>query len=129
MYPFPPKSTSRLKAGQYWTIALRNGRFAAGVVVALRRNEGSLDRRTFLAGLIDWSGESPVMPKDIEGQVIRERGFAHVKTITENGGEIVDEINPCWGFPEEIPPTDLISTWGYGVIRVYAEKHFGTKSG
>jgi hypothetical protein len=129
MYPFRPKSTAHLKAGQYWSFRLRDSGFVCGVVIALRRKVGAIDQRIFLAGLLDWVGSAPPTAREIEGIRVRERGFAHIKAITENGGEILGEVSPSWGYPSEIEPTDSISTWGFGVIRVYGEKYFGTKSG
>ena len=125
MYPFRPKSTAYLKAGQFWSVPLRAGGYACGVVIARRRNGENLDKRIFLAGLLDWSGEQPPSPYDVEGRAVRERGFAHIKAITESGGDILGEVSPKWEYPEEMNHTDSISTWGYGVICRYAEKHFG----
>lgn len=129
MYPFHPKSTAHLKAGQYWSFRLGDGGFVCGVVIALRLKEGAIDRRLFLAGLLDWVGSAPPIAREIEGRRVRERGFAHIKTITENGRDILGEVIPSWGYPSEIEPTDSISTWGFGVVRAYGEKHFGTKFG
>jgi hypothetical protein len=125
MYPFRPKSTAHLKPGQYWSFKVEGNRFVAGVVISLRRKDGTIDRRLFLAGLLDWCGDTVPQPHDLESKSIRERGFAHIKAIAENGGEILGEFSPCWDFPSEIEPTDSISTWGYGVIRVYAQKYYG----
>ena len=100
----------------------------AGVVLALRRKHGAIDRRSFLAGLLDWSGDAMPDAGELDSRPVRERGFAHIKAITENGGEILGEIKPCWDYPSEIEPTDSISTWGYGVIRVYGQKYFGRRA-
>ena len=129
MYPFRPKSTAHLKAGQYWSFRLRDGGFVCGVVIALRRKDGAIDRRMFLAGLLDWVGSAPPTAHGIQGSRLKERGFAHIKTITENGGDIVGEVIPSWGYPSEIEPTDSIPTWGFGVVRVYGEKYYATKAG
>lgn len=129
MYPFHPKSTGRMKAGQYWAFPLRYGGFACGVVIALRRNGEAVDRRIFLAGLLDWTGSAPPTSREIEGLGLRERGYAHIKAITENGGDILGEVTPSWGYPEVVEPTDSISTWGFGVVRVYGEKYFGRHAG
>jgi len=81
-----------------------------------------------LAGLLDWGGDAPPASHEIEGRGVKERGFAHIKTITVNGGNILGKIHPCWNIPSEIDSTDSISTWGFGVIRVYGEKHFGQRA-
>jgi hypothetical protein len=126
MYPFRPKSTARLKPGQYWSFQLNGGKFVSGVVLALRLKNGKIDRRSFLAGLLDWSGNALPNADELEGREIKECGFAHIKTITENGGDVLGEIGPCWGYPAVIERTDFpkIHGWGFGVIRVYGEKYF-----
>jgi hypothetical protein len=127
MYPFRPKSTAYLKAGQYWTFELKDGTYVCDIVIALRCKNGETDKRSFLAGLLDWSGNHIPHPQEIKGKPLKEFGYAHIKAITENGGEIRGEIGPSWGFKNCIEYTDTITTWGYGVIRVYGEKYFGTK--
>ena len=129
MYPFRPKSTARMKPGQYWTFRLRDGGFACGVVIALLRKGEAVDRRMFLAGLLDWTSSAPPTRPEIEGRGLRERGYAHIKAITQNGGDILGEVTPSWDYPAEVEPTDSISTWGFGVIRAYGEKYFGTHAG
>ena len=109
----------------YWSFKVDRGRFVAGVVLALRCNDGNIDRRMFLAGLLDWSGDAVPKPREIQSRQVKALGFAHIKAITENGGEILGEIVPSWGLPSEIEHTDSILSWGYGVIRVLGQKHFG----
>ena len=82
-----------------------------------------------MAGLLEWTGSAAPISRAINGRGLRERGFAHIKTITENGGDILGEVAPSWGYPAEVELTDSISTWGFGVVRVYAEKYFGTQAG
>ena len=128
MYPFRPKSTDHLKPGQFWSFKVDGDRFVAGVVLALRREDGHIARRIFLAGLLDWSGDAIPDSRELDSRPFRERGFAHIKAITENGGEILGEIRPCWDLPSEVEQTDSISTWGYGVIRVYGQKYYGRRA-
>ena len=124
-YPFAPKSTAYMHAGQYWPIRLKSGKYACGAVVSLIRNEnGKIDTRAFLAGLLDWVGDSPPTPEEISSTKILEKGFAHIKTITESGAEITGAIEPCWGYPEIMEERDDIHTWGYNVINILAEKFF-----
>jgi hypothetical protein len=130
MYPFRPKSTSSLKAGQYWSFRLNDGRFVVGVVLSrCRKRNGKIDSRLFLAGLLDWVGASAPSPHELENRRLKERGFAHVKTITENGGDLLGEVYSGWEYPEEIDTTDSTTTWGFGMIHRYAEKHFGSTAG
>ena len=88
-----------------------------------------MDSRVFLAGLLDWHGARSPAPEDLEGRKIRENGYAHIKAITETGGEIRGEVRPSWGLPEVVTSSDAISTWGYNVVRVLAEKYYGQKRG
>ena len=129
MYPFRPKSTSTLKPGQYWTFPLKNGDLACAVVLARRSKDGKVDSRLFLAGLLDWHGVNVPSPTELEGRKIRASGYAHIKAITETGGEICGEVMPSWGMPEVVAPSVTIRTWGYNVVRVLAEKYYGQKRG
>jgi hypothetical protein len=128
MAPFRPKSTAYLKAGQYWSFRIKGGMYVCGVVIARRRDGAKINQRLFLAGLLDWSGTAAPKAEEIEGRGIIERGFAHIKSITETGGEIIGEVRPLWGYNEEIDATDSIPTWGYSIICAYAEKHFGKET-
>ena len=151
VYPFIPKSTSYIEPGHFWSIPLSGGGYACGRVIQLWVKDGKRDQRGFLAGLMDWSGDEPPTADAIVGRRVVEQGRVHVKTIGENGGEIVgfrglalDAIEPnlfrdaeCATFVQfgldrlrqfdRALDSDLpvFSTWGFGVIRILAEKHFG----
>jgi hypothetical protein len=152
-YPFAPKSTRSMQAGQFWAVPLLDGRFACGRVIALREQEGGKpDLRMFLAGLIDWVGASPPTAESIGGCGTIGQGAAHIKTILHTGGEILgcrslelDGIEPDFflsqapgrscclqrGFQvlryatiDEQRELQTFGTWGYMVIQRLAEKHF-----
>jgi hypothetical protein len=152
-YPFTPKSTRAILPGQFWAIPLSDGRFACGRVIALKiRSDGSLDSRGFLAGLLDWVGDSPPTSDGIAGRPTIDQGGVHIKTIEHTGGALLghrplkpDGIEPdlflsespgrnCRlqrGFktlrratPREQRKLPVFSTWGYAVIQGIAEKHF-----
>src|SRR5688572_3200812 len=151
-YPFVPKSTAFLRPGQFWAIPLRDGRFACGRVMQLHYVDGVLQRRGFLAGLMDWCGKEPPSFENIAGKSIVEEGNAHIKTITENRGEILglrplelDGIEPglyldsCGGpnclvqrgydvigraSAKQKRELEVFSTWGYHVIVIAAEMRF-----
>jgi len=126
MYPLFPKSTKNFKVGQFWPIELKSGKFACGVVLSIVfKSNGKRDSRTFLAGLLDWCGPEIPNEKDIHGKTIVKKGFAHIKSITETGSRIVNEMEPEWSIPTEMEECDDIRTWGYNVINILAEKHFG----
>jgi hypothetical protein len=119
-YPFEPRSNAHLEAGQFWGIPLSDGRFACGRVLAVPRVPDPaypVNARTFLAGLLDWVGDAPPTQETIAGARIRDQGFAHVKSIRENGGLVLghrplglDAIEPA---PWRSHPID-------GVVWVYA---------
>lgn len=149
-YPFVPKSTAYLAPGQFWSIPLSIGRFACGRVLQLDNTGGS--RRTFIAGLLDWCDESPPTSEAIAGARLLAHGEVHVKTVVENGGEIlglrpleIDELDvpltldespgpPCrlrQGFDvlgtatlKQQRELKVFSTWGYSFIKILAEKRY-----
>src|SRR5262245_21051544 len=89
-YPFVPRSTARLCAGQFWSIPLLNGRWACGRVLQLKVTAGGRrDSRAFLAGLMNWSSRYPPTSDTIAGAQVLEQGQAHIKTIRENGGIVL----------------------------------------
>lgn len=107
---------------------MRNKRFAAGCVVSRLTRNGKLDARLFLAGLVDWSGSRYPTAEDLANVRILNTGAAHIKAITENGGHILGSAAIRGILSTPTPWTDYINTWGYGVIGVLAEKHFGAAS-
>jgi len=153
-YPFIPKSTKTLVPGQFWAVPLPDGRFACGRVITLRpKEDGKVDLRQFLAGLLDWVGTQPPTSESIAGRRTLEQGGAHIKTILATGGSILghrplasDGIEPALflshsagpgislqrGFEFLRPATaseqaelPTFITWGYMVIQRAAERHFG----
>jgi hypothetical protein len=154
-YPFVPKSTKWLLAGQFWALPLSDGTFGCARVIQVPTPDSGLGRVLFLAGVLDW--HSPKLPtaESIAAAVCLRQGQAHIKAITETGGEIlgirelaIDGIEP-WLFrgahgwlnsqvyrgvqpvrPQR--PTDnrlpVLSTWGYDVARVIAEARYVKKS-
>lgn len=156
-YPFLPKSTKTLKSGHFWSIPLDNGYFACGRVIQLAFKEnGKQDVQSFLAGLMNWTSKRPPSAESIAGCKTIEQGSVSIKTIRENGGEITgfrpleeDGIEPQLFLSHYFGPGCLLqrgyevlreatkeeqklypvfSSWGYLVIKVAAEKHFGDKS-
>jgi hypothetical protein len=154
VYPFAPKSNRWLEAGQFWAVPLSDGRFACGRVLDVPREPDPhvlVSRKTFLAGLLDWVGDAPPTAGSITGAGLVAQGFAHIKAITTTGGEVlgqrdldVDGIVPAewrshegggtvWVYegarrlrPATRDDNDLpvMTTWGFGVIRVTAEATF-----
>ena len=149
-YPFTPKSTAYLESGQFWMFGLSNGLKACGLVLQLKILNGARDSRMFLAGLLDWTGtELPAM-EILEKHALIAHGQAHVKTISENGGVVAGKIgieNSSLTIPltldespnqncrlrkgfdflgvataEQQQSLESFKTWGYGTIKVRAEK-------
>ncbi len=89
-YPLVPKSTSSLRPGQFWAIPLDGGGFGCGRVLSLMiDDQGRLSRRLFVAGLMEWIGSEQPTPVSLAGARVIEPGFAHLRTITETGGQIL----------------------------------------
>jgi len=153
VYPFVPKSTAYLEPGHFWSIPLRNGGYACGRVLQLWTEAGRRNRRLFLAGLMDWSGGEPPTAEALAGRGVLDRGIVHVKTISENAGEVLghrelalDGIEPglfldaaCAtrvqrGF-DPLRPFDpgrdaglpVLVTWGFAVIKLLADHHLGSR--
>jgi len=148
-YPFTPKSTAYLEPGQYWLFDLSNGLKACGVVLQLQIKEGKRDTRTFLAGLLDWTGSEEPTAKALEQHALIAHGQVHIKTILENGSAISGKYsleNSNLSIPltlDEAPgpncrlrkgfemmgkatteqqrSLETFKTWGYRVIKVRAE--------
>ena len=157
-YPFVPKSAAKLLPGEFWAIPLSDGTFACGRVIQVKpkRRLGSTSRVMFLAGLLDWHARAAPTNESIAGAACLAQGQAHFKTITASGGRILgvrpleaDGIEP-WTFrgarvhvnshvlrgldplrPQR--PSDealpILSTWGYRVPVVLAEKRWLRRPG
>jgi hypothetical protein len=111
-YPFGPKSITRLRAGQFWGVPLSGGRHACGRVLHVPGADESLylNSRTFLAGLMDWSGAGPPTNEAIAGCGVLAQGMMHVAAIRDTSSLIIgqrdlelDEITGLGFLPE--PPT------------------------
>ena len=152
-YPFVPKSTAFLEPGQFWGIPLKRGRYACGRVLQLCVEDGKRAPRTFLAGLMDWTGRVPPTSEMIAGRDVLDQGQAHILTITENGRDILgcrplelDGIELGLFLDESPGPRchlrrgfdilglasrrqqaelEVFLTWGYAVIKELTEEHFG----
>jgi hypothetical protein len=102
---------------------------------------------------MNWMGNTPPTSEAIAGHRVIEQGNTHLKAIWETGGELLgwrsldeDSIAPGLflshsGGPgvklmkgyeilrpatrAEIASVPVLSTWGYNVIRILAEKHLG----
>ena len=152
-YPFEPKTTRFLVAGQFWPIRLSSGRYCCGRVMRLFPDVPEWKSSGFLAGLMDWSDAELPTSDALAGCKTIEHGFATIKTIRETGPMItgfrdlaLDGIEPvsfisfvgrdaiCMltdGYRPIRRATDKeretlsqISGWGFSVIKRLAQKHF-----
>jgi hypothetical protein len=116
-YPFVPKSNSKLKAGQFWSVPLADGRFGCGRVMLPTTRIGP--RVGFVAGLMDWVGDAPPTAAAVAGTSVLDQGHAHIKTILHTGGAILG----CRDLAEDslLPDPDPESTWGFMYIQARAE--------
>lgn len=123
-YPFIPKSTSFLEQGQFWAIPLGDGSFSCGVVISRVTNNGKIDSRLFLAGLLNWHSKVPPKTTDLTHCGVIESAYTHIKAITETGGHVLGVAAPQIRAPIAQEHTDSISTWGYNFIVKKAERAF-----
>ena len=122
MKPFTPKSTAYLRPGQYWSLPLKAGRFGCGVVLSRVEREGKPDTRMFLAGLLQWIGDSQPTDELIVNRPIAVKRFAHIKMIQMTGGQLIGEFAPWWEVDTLVPFSDDIPTAGYNVLTILAQK-------
>jgi len=93
-YPFEPRSSARLLAGQFWAVPLSDGQYACGRVLHVPRKADPepslyLNTRIFLAGLMDWSGSGPPDSQAIAGCGILAQGSMHVAAISDTASVIL----------------------------------------
>jgi hypothetical protein len=151
-YPLIPKSNSKLKPGQFWTIKLSNGQYGCGIVLDVPK-KGTYSTRMFFAGLLNWTGTEKPTKFQLENSNLEiiDQGKAHIKAITCEGESIEGEVNlskcrteiksevdsreygPCSfvvkGFSilhkasrAEHEELKTQSTWGFRLINLQAEK-------
>jgi len=133
VFPFEAKSTRYLLPGDFWAIPLRDRSFACGRVIQLQeREDGSLDSRLFLAGLLDWVGDMPPTSATIVGCLTVIQGQAHVRTIQTSGGVILghrpladDGIEPALMLSHTAGP-DVMLQRGFVTLRPASEQERST---
>lgn len=127
-FPFTPKSTAHVLAGDFWGIPLwRGGWYACGRVLRVWDS-----RVLFTIGLLDWCEPVPPTADKIAGARVLEHGKAHIKTVAHTGEALLGhrplEDDGGWaalvGIPDRGPSLDE-PTWGYGMIADRAHSYFG----
>ena len=127
-YPFMPKTTTHLRAGDFWPIPLRRGGwYACGRV--LRVLDG---RSRVIVGLVDWCEPTQPTADTIQSRKILTSGTANVRSIAETGGPILGnaplEDEADWDTrlrrPGEPPRVGDVAFGGEGLESV-AHEYFG----
>jgi hypothetical protein len=125
-YPFVPKSNRKLHPGQFWSIPLSGGRFAAGRVM-LAPAFGATDRVGVVVGLMDWVGDAPPTEQDIADRPVVIQAVSRYDTITKTGGEVlglrplsVDGLEPINPGATNVGSSHRV--WGALTILKYAEQ-------
>lgn len=127
-YPFVPRSNRHLRPGQYWSIPLSDGRFAAGRVMAVPAF-GPRDRTGLVVGLMDWVGDVPPSTEDLAGLPVLVQAKARFEAITMTGGTVLG-LRPLEldGLVAADPHVFNIGAahrvWGGRTIAQYAERAF-----
>ena len=121
-YPFVPKSNAQLVPGQFWSIPLPDGRFGCGRVLRVDRDRAYGARVLFVGAVLDWVGESPPSAEAIAGRPVLEVGIAHVRVISDGGGEILGD-RPLEADAID-PPERVNSHWGTGYPAQRAARRF-----
>ncbi|QEF98099.1 hypothetical protein Mal15_21460 [Stieleria maiorica] len=76
----------------------------------------------FLAGLLEWIGDSQPTEELIVNRPIAKKCFAHIKMIQMTGGQLIGEFAPWWEVDTLVPFSDDMPTAGYNVFTVLAQK-------
>jgi hypothetical protein len=128
-YPFIPKSNIYLRPGQYWSIPLSSGRFAAGRVTAVPAF-GPTDRVGVVIALIDWTGDHEPTEADIAGRgALHGQAKSRFEAISKNGGRVLGLRPLALDGIEPIDPMDCrVGTrhivWGWRTVLNLAEAAF-----
>jgi hypothetical protein len=113
LYPFIPKSTAHLRRGQFWPIALESGRYGAGCVVGEALYGGVRNTRVFIAGVLQWIGDTHPTAQSLSRLRLYKFGFLHIKSINESGLPIVGEADIEFNDAPSSAESLELTTWGY----------------
>jgi hypothetical protein len=151
LIPFTPRSALSLMPGMFWAVPLRDGSYSCGLVIQTPRQAVGTSRVLFLAGLLDWHSSELPNSAAIQNAKCIAQGTAHIKCITETGGQILglrslelERIEP-WEFrgakhwknsfihnglipvrPQTADDQSLpvLGTWGFGYVTQLASRRF-----
>jgi hypothetical protein len=120
-YPFTPKSTALMRAGQFFSFRLSDGRYGCGRVLATTWPAGPGRRTMFLGGLMDWTGQAPATADDLAGRGVLYQFWMHVQIFKDYRSQ----IDGCRALDlDGILPKDGRGVAGPGVLLDTAEDAF-----
>ena len=86
-FPFIPKSSLSLSPGDFWGFKLKDGTWACGRVLQLRKS-GPNSRMWFFGALLDWNGAETPNADSIAGAKALRQGTMHIDSIKRTGSHI-----------------------------------------
>ncbi len=122
-YPFKPKSSASLRAGDFWALPLVGGQYGCGRVIALKQKTGTGSRSMLLAGLMNWVGNSLPTAAELAGRGTVAQGQIPLCSIWETGGEILgnrplsEDSIEADHFLSESPGRNCMLMRGYELVR------------
>jgi hypothetical protein len=127
-FPFAPKSTAHVRAGDFWAIPLRRGGwYACGRVLRVWDSRVNLT-----VGLLDWCEPVLPTPDNIAGARVLRYSMIHIKSGRLTGGELLGHrpLVQDGGWESLVGEPDLgpgvhEGAWGYLFIEELAHGHFG----
>ena len=122
IYPFVPRSTSHLLAGQFFSFALSDARFACGRVLSTAWPDSNGRRSLFYFGLMEWCGDTKASSEDLEGRGLLYENWGHVVMFSDYTCTI-DGYRPLELDGIKPSPNDD-SAAGRGVLKNMAERYF-----
>src|SRR3982751_271647 len=90
-YPFKPKSTAKLRVGDFWPVPLKDRSYACGLVLQKAPTGTPSARVSFCGGLLDWKGRTIPAARDLSNRVVLAQGYMHLLAIT-NYGEVIGNL-------------------------------------
>ena len=145
-YPFVPERASQIEDGEFFSIPMKDGRYACGRILLIERKSGR-KTKNLLVGIHHWCGDKKPTPEDIHQRPIIEQGEIHINAIGYMGGAVLghkcvheDDLTPLMqiyagsymlGFDnlgqasnEDYGRYSSRGSWGLDFARLLAESHF-----
>jgi hypothetical protein len=72
--------------------------------------------------VVRWVGTEPPIPENLRGCVLVKFGYAHIKSITTTGGEILGSAEIDFGSAPEASDDYFLESWGYNIVRLAAQR-------